>query len=226
MRALAMAGIAGLLAFIGFRAYAAQGEAAPSSDAGASESGAQVYYAQDTGGPWSDFQDAVRSTIEGIIPGDGGDVQAIASEPNVQAFLRVIRAGEGTAGADGYRTMFGGGLFESYADHPRVAVTAKLGGRLLTSTAAGAYQFLSRTWDEAAAALSLQDFSPASQDAAAVFLIRRRGALADVRAGRFDAAVSKLGREWASLPGSPYGQPTRTIEQARAVYESEGGSYA
>jgi hypothetical protein len=32
-------------------------------------------------------------------------------EPNVQAFLRVIRAGEGTADDDGYRRQFGGKLF-------------------------------------------------------------------------------------------------------------------
>ena len=92
------------------------------------------------------------------------------------------------------------------------------------STAAGAYQFLSRTWDECAAALSLPDFSPPMQDLAAVFLIRRRGALVDVQAGRIEAAIRKCAREWASLPGSPYGQPTRSMEQALATYRQYGGS--
>jgi len=37
-----------------------------------------------------------------------------------------------------------------------------------------------------------------------------------VKAGRFDAAVAKCAKEWASLPGSPYGQPVKTLDQARA----------
>jgi muramidase (phage lysozyme) len=139
--------------------------------------------------------------------------------PSLRAFLAVIRAGEGTSDPDGYRRHYGGTLFDSFADHPRVAITA---GRW-TSTAAGAFQFLARTWDECAKALALPDFSPASQDLAAVFLIRRRGALADALAGRLDAAITKCAREWASLPGSPYGQPTRTLAQAHAVYAQAGG---
>ena len=93
---------------------------------------------------------------------------------NLRAFLYMIRHCEGTAGENGYRTQFGGGLFDSFADHPRQAITRTLGGKPITSTAAGAYQFLARTWDECAKALGLPDFSPASQDAAATFLINQR----------------------------------------------------
>lgn len=148
------------------------------------------------------------------------------AERNVAAFLAMIRNAEGTAGPDGYRMHFGGELFDSYADHPRRVVTRTLGGRPISSSAAGAYQFLSTTWDEARAALGLPDFSPESQDKAAIFLIRRRGALADVRAGRFEDAVAKVAKEWASMPGSPYGQPVKTLAQVRAVYEGAGGAYA
>ena len=137
---------------------------------------------------------------------------------NMQAFLTLVRTGEGTLGPNGYRTLYGGRLFDGYADHPRIAVTA--GG--WTSTAAGAYQILSKTWDGARAALGLTDFSPASQDAAAVWLIQRRGALGDVLAGRFDAAIAKCNKEWASLPGSPYGQPTLTLARAHAVLAANG----
>jgi muramidase (phage lysozyme) len=151
---------------------------------------------------------------------------AIALEPNVAAFLSTIRHAEGTAGPTGYRMHFGGELFAHFADHPRRAVTRSLGGQPLTSTAAGAYQFLARTWDDVQATLELPDFSPASQDVAAVFLIRRRGALADVRAGRFDDAIAKCAREWASLPGSPYGQPVKTLERVREVYAAAGGAFA
>ena len=146
--------------------------------------------------------------------------------PNVRAFLRTIRHAEGTAGPTGYRMLFGGALFDSYDDHPRTVVTRKSGTKPISSTAAGAYQILSRTWDEAKKGAGLTDFAPPSQDLAALWLIRRRGALRDVIAGRFDDAIRKCANEWASLPGSPYGQPVKTLTAVRAVYTSEGGRFA
>lgn len=145
---------------------------------------------------------------------------------NVKAFLKMLRYGEGTSGADGYRVMFGGRMFDNgFVDHPREANSANLGGKSITSTAAGAYQFLSKTWTRIAYQCDLKDFSPASQDLAAVALIRGRGALEDVITGRFNQAVGKCNREWASLPGSPYGQPVVSMEKARSLYEAAGGSY-
>ena len=154
---------------------------------------------------------------------DRARLAAALADPNLQAFLRVIRAGEGTADDDGYRRHFGGELFESFADHPRRAITKGMAGKSYTSTAAGAYQFLQGTWDECASSMGLGDFSPASQDLAAVYLIDRRGALADVLAGRIEAAIARCAKEWASLPGSPYGQPTRSLAQALATYAEWGG---
>jgi len=140
--------------------------------------------------------------------------------PNVRAMLRVIRRGEGTASDTGYRTLFGGSLFNDFADHPRVKITRGA----YTSTAAGAYQFLSSTWDETARIMGLTDFSPASQDMAAVGRIAARGALEDVKAGRVEAALRKIGREWASMPGSPYGQPTISLDTAKSVFALAGGA--
>lgn len=139
---------------------------------------------------------------------------------NVRAMLMVIRTGEGTADPDGYRRVFGGGTFTSFADHPRIAVK-KWG---LTSTAAGAYQALTKSWDETARIMGLQDFSPGNQDMFAIGRIAARGALADVKAGNLEAAISKLNKEWASLPDSPYGQKTLSWERARAVFASNGGN--
>lgn len=147
---------------------------------------------------------------------------ALASSQNLKAFLRVIRAGEGTADAQGYSRHYGGAQFVGFFEHPNKAITA---GQY-TSTAAGAYQFLASTWAECKAALELRDFSPQSQDLAATFLIRRRGALPDAMAGRLEAAIAKCAKEWASLPGSPYGQPQRTLAQARATYIEAGGLLA
>lgn len=145
---------------------------------------------------------------------------------NVRAFLQMLRYGEGTTGPDGYRTMFGGQLFDNnYADHPRRAIEATLKGKPITSTAAGAYQFLARTWTALVKQHGFPDFSPESQDLAAVALIKGRKALDDVIAGRFNIAVNKCNREWASLPGSPYGQPVVSMEKARALYEAAGGTY-
>lgn len=144
---------------------------------------------------------------------------SLLNNKNVQAMLRVIRTGEGTADAGGYSRLYGGGTFASYADHPRLSVT-RWG---ITSTAAGAYQFLSSSWDETRDVMGLRDFSPASQDLAAVGRIAARGALNDVLRGDFRAAVKKLNREWASLPESPYNQRTMSWEQAGQVFLASGG---
>jgi muramidase (phage lysozyme) len=146
------------------------------------------------------------------------------STKNMRAFLHMIRVGEGTPDVDGYRRHFGGSLFDSFADHPRKAITAGLGKNKYTSTAAGAYQFLARTWDGLVAQYGFKDFGPTNQDIAAVALIDGRKALADVLEGRFADAVRKCAREWASLPGSPYGQPVKTFAQAQQTYLDAGGA--
>ena len=137
--------------------------------------------------------------------------------PNVQAFLAMIRYAEG---AD-YQTLFGGSKFQSFADHPRTVITA---GKY-KSSAAGAYQILARTWDDVRGRIGATDFSPYWQDQAAIFLIKRRGALPDVLAGRFEDAINKVRKEWASLPGAGYGQPERSLANLRNVYAANGGTF-
>lgn len=146
-------------------------------------------------------------------------------DDNISAFLVMLRHGEGTSDGGGYSRMFGGSHFDSFTDHPRTPQTHKLGGKPITSTAAGAYQFLSRTWDGLVKQYGFPDFTPESQDLGAVALIKGRKALDDVIAGRFEAAVAKCNKEWASLPGSPYGQPVVTIEKAREIYKQAGGFF-
>ncbi|MGH6795934.1 MAG: glycoside hydrolase family 24 protein [Methylocella sp.] len=148
------------------------------------------------------------------------DINDALQNPNVQAFLTMV--GEFEGGAQGYNALFGGGRFESFADHPRTLV--KKGG--YASTAAGRYQIIEKTWDDVAGKIGAPDFSPPWQDAAAVYLIRRRGALADVMAGNFQDALTAVASEWASLPGSPYGQPTRSLEAAMTSYSDAGGTFA
>lgn len=181
------------------------------------------------GGVTSELESAAYAAADFIDSATGGILKISAmrtvdlnvlKHPNMRAFLSVIRAGEGTSDAQGYRRIFGGQLFTSYDDHPRI--TVRKGGYV--STAAGAYQAIASTWDETKQIMGLKDFTPASQDAFAVGRIAARGALADVMAGRFDIAIKKVAREWASMPGSPYGQPTITLDRARQLYASAGGS--
>ena len=145
----------------------------------------------------------------------------IVTNPNVAAFLRAIRLGEGTSDDDGYRRIVGGESFDDYSDHPRKRVW--IPRYKLWSTAAGAYQFIAGTWDEMAAKYRLPDFSAHSQDLAAVGLILRRKALDDVLEGRIEQAIGKCRWEWASLPGSPLGQRTEPMVKVLAEYEKHGG---
>jgi muramidase (phage lysozyme) len=140
---------------------------------------------------------------------------------NIKAFLWAIRLGEGTQGENGYRTMFGGGLFDvsNGWKHPKTVV--RKGG--YNSSAAGAYQILTKTHNYLAVKLGTSDFTPETQDLMAIELIREKNALDDVLAGRFATAVEKVNTVWASLPGSPYGQPTVTLAQVQNSYVQAGG---
>jgi len=141
---------------------------------------------------------------------------------NIRAFLIMIQHAEGTYGTDGYKRLYGGGSFNDFSKHPNNAQT-KWG---ITSTAAGAYQILNKTWLELQGKLGLTDFSPVNQDKAAVELIRRRKALDDVYAGRFTQAIAKCKKEWASLPGAGYGQNEKNMQTLLAIIKASGGMTA
>lgn len=149
---------------------------------------------------------------------------------NLSAFLDMIAHSEGTAniGDRGYNCIVGSTprqpiLFGSYHDHPRLCVQLSTS---LASTAAGRYQILKRYFDAYRMQLQLPDFSPQSQDAIAIQMIRERGALPDIEAGRFDAAVGRCSNLWASFPGAQYQQHTNLMSDLRAAYAAAGGSLA
>ena len=152
------------------------------------------------------------------------------AQGNVAAFLAAIRAAEGTdLAGDPYRVVFGyGHTIVDLSDHPYFTGEWRGApfGAGQWSTAAGAYQILRGTWSPLREQLQLPDFGPASQDAAAVELIRQRGALEDVKAGRFAVAVNKVRRIWASLPGAGYGQGERSLQWLAARFENAGGQIA
>jgi muramidase (phage lysozyme) len=186
--------------------------------------------------PWN--LDNLTEEASAMLP-TAEDTQPNTAAGNLAAFLLAIRAAEGTAGPDGYRTMFGGRLFDAFTDHPRrpMQFTNRAGERLWTS-AAGAYQFMAisplpgggttrvDTWDRLQRKLGLPDFSPESQDRAAVELIDEAGALHDAREGRFADAVGKVRRIWASLPGAGYSQGERSLAWLSDRFTAAGGVIA
>ena len=125
---------------------------------------------------------------------------------NWGALSSIIRTVEGTTGDKGYTTRFGGQQFDDLSKHPNIAAPTPWGTK---SEAAGAYQFMKPTWDEAKAALGLTDFSRESQEKAGRFLTQRRGVNPDTKFNTFEdfsAAISKLSPEWAGLPNSQKGR--------------------
>ena len=160
--------------------------------------------------------------------------------PQVRAFLAMISVSEGTARApDPYAVCYAyRHTIQDFGDHP--AVTGEWRGERLSdamcrganmapgcvSTAAGRYQIIKPTWLAVKKALALPDFGAESQDAAAVYLIRRRGALEAVEAGRVAEAVELCRKEWASLPGAGYGQGERKLGELVAAFERAGGVLA
>ena len=126
-------------------------------------------------------------------------------ERNRKKILDLIAKAEG---AD-YDTIVGGSKFQDFSKHPNIVGLRTKEG---PSTAAGRYQITGTTYRDVAGKHGISDFSPASQDAIALRLIERAGALDLIDKGDFSGAINKLGRTWASLPSSPYSQPKKSDE--------------
>ncbi|WP_055076849.1 caspase family protein [Pseudanabaena sp. 'Roaring Creek'] len=139
----------------------------------------------------------------------------------MQAFLKVIRFVEGTDDELGYNRMkFTDVAFKSYADHPR-QINCTL-DRLCTD-AAGAYMFLSTTWDQIRKSLNLKDFSPSSQDKSAIELIKEVGAATKIENGDIQSSIYSICTIWAEIPcsdgKSAYGQQSVPISLLTQKYQ-------
>ncbi len=135
----------------------------------------------------------------------------INTHQNIAAFLDMLAVSEGTVNHPltknrGYDVIVTGldgkpEIFTDYSDHPfahgRPAKVFNRRGE--KSTASGRYQQLYLFWPHYRKQLALPDFSPLSQDRLAIQLIRERGALDDIRAGRIERAISRCRNIWASL---------------------------
>ena len=152
---------------------------------------------------------------------------------NQRAFLGMLAHSEiGTAllatSDNGYNVIVGSTaakpiLFSSYADHPRRLIEVRPG---LKSTAAGRYQILARYYDAYKKTLGLPDFSPYSQDAIALQMMKEQGVMPLLAAGNFADAVRACSNIWASLPGAGYDQHENSFENLQAAYVQAGGMLA
>lgn len=135
----------------------------------------------------------------------------------IRAFLRCIREFECQAEKDDSKRyqmlnaplLSGDRRFSSYKTHPWEGQGKPLKG----STAAGAYQILSGTWQEIFDKGLIEPkgdrFSPTVQDRIAVMKLEDRGVLHLIRTGRIKEALEfkgpngslSLPSEWTSLPG-------------------------
>lgn len=162
--------------------------------------------------------------------------EALLQNPQIAAFLRAIRSGESSQGPEAYHMLYGGSYFANMSDHPYI--TGEWDGEPLPAdwciaagyspgcitTAAGAYQITVTDWRIMQPLLGLQDFSELSQDRYAVGKLQQFNAVDDILRGRITAAIDKVDRVWASLPGSNYGQPTVQTEIWLDVFENYGGT--
>ena len=87
--------------------------------------------------------DSILSAVQGVSrPASGVVVPSAGSCDRTQeaAFEYVLACCEGTDGPDGYHMLFGGKLFDSFADHPRIGRPfVNNDGVTQYSTAAGRY---------------------------------------------------------------------------------------
>lgn len=159
--------------------------------------------------------------------------RAYAVNKNVAAFLALIRRVES---ADDYGVIAGGARFTDFSEHPYVREWDRV--KPLGTTASGAYQMVRATWAMARDALGLEDFSPASQDAAAEWLLKYKvpgqnivmpegtGNYELVAAGRFDEAIAALRLEWEAFDRMLAGRYHVTLAQAREYLQANGAVLA
>lgn len=194
---------------------------------------------EELGAPlWGPLEDE-ESDVPPMSPGevfDANDARARAG--NLRAFLDSIAVFESEPGPNGYRRLYSDTrapvYFDSFDLHP--AAGGWPGVRLpdaqciaagyspgCVSTAAGRYQVTFSTYRRLAPRLGVSDFSPATQDALAVELIKEKGALEYVETGRIGEALARLRRVWASMPAAGYEQREHDVAKWLQAYANAGG---
>lgn len=149
--------------------------------------------------------------------------------PQIKAFLDTIALAEvGTIGAEGYnKIVFRGTFNANQGQHPFVeggkkanknCAYIKTARKRVCSSASGRYQFLDVRYKELRQAGIIKDFTPPSQDIAAIYYLQKLGAYDLIIAGNVEHAFCKVGGFWASFPCNNYQQNPKTAKQLQAIY--------
>ena len=188
------------------------------------------------------------SGISGGASADPGSTDSIAGSmslgggaetPEEQAWLKTIRKAEGTAGKDGYGTVFGGEVVPELAEGKMTVneviqlqktgkMPERLGGRQVNfgeydgrvSGASGAYQFMPKTLEGLLRNTGTSGdaaFTPKMQDQFALELLRGRG-IDPTKAATIEG-MNKAQVEWAGL-GTHHGQTKRTTAESLRMYNT------
>ena len=126
--------------------------------------------------------------------------------PALSAFLSLIGWSEGSDYSTIVTGIDGPATFSDFSDHPfapqfnRKPVQWQFNPPEY-STAAGRYQVLYHWWFAYKTELKLPDFSPPSQDAYALQILKERGAIPLITDGNIQGAIIACHGEWESFPG-------------------------
>jgi muramidase (phage lysozyme) len=184
--------------------------------------------ATDAGEAAGTATDATGATVQAYIdpplnasPAGGGD----PSNPQIAAFLALIRQSEGTSGyADPWSTFYGGVAIPDLSTHP--CELRSDGSRLIAPvaqgdhyvTAAGAYQINLLTWNAFGGTTHYGSFNRAAQDQCAADIIAANSAAASLIAqGAITQAQGELSNRWSSFTAL-------TLASNNAAFTAAGGS--
>ena len=219
--------------------------------------GLSQYYDKQNG--WEKFVDALKNVLKSLIPGGGGDdniwswmarflpgggggsgnVDAAtikADTAEKKAFIATVREAEGTAGEQGYNTVYGGAvvpeltkmtlgeLYEASKLGGTDRLPERLGGGVIpykkdrhNSSASGAVQLMPETLQEVLKSPNFNEdtiFSPKTQNE----IILHLAALSGVDIENMDESqMTKAGGRWAGLTPQ-HGQTSRTASDSMALY--------
>ncbi|ESA34116.1 wd-40 repeat-containing protein [Leptolyngbya sp. Heron Island J] len=170
-----------------------------------------------------------RQVIEDLFLGQLAKTAKEDLDPRVKAFLDTIAWSLRTQSLpSNYDIVLDGSEFEDFSDHPRkrTCVDSYFGLEEICGYSAGRYHIIPETWDWVADQLNLNDFSPASQDLAAIELLREKGSLDQIETGNFKSAVYNASSYWVTLPdsdGESYyaddGYQARSIDNLQFMYD-------
>jgi murein DD-endopeptidase MepM/ murein hydrolase activator NlpD len=169
------------------------------------------------------------------IPGGSGEGGvAVGNDPEftpeVKAFMDCIAYKEVHAGQHltrkGYFCNNGVGGSKGYFSEAEAA--AGFPASAGTDYNVGRYQFNRGDYLEFKGKDSrIKAYMPIDQDYLCLGKMKYRGVMAPLKAGDLRDAILRAGKEWASMPGSPYGQVQRgyNMEQAIAYYNQRLAYY-